>query len=71
VKANPGQIDGFTRRPNESARIWLEEAADLEVAEMRVKQLLSFRPGEYQLFDLLTKQVVLNAASPLATKTHE
>jgi hypothetical protein len=59
------------RKQNETSLIWLEDAEDLELAENRVKELLSFWPGEYQVFDLQTKQVVLNAASPVATKTQE
>jgi hypothetical protein len=59
------------RKHNEKSLIWLEEAADLEWAELRVKELLSFWPGEYQVFDLQTKQVVLNAASPLANKSQD
>jgi hypothetical protein len=47
--------------------IWLEDATDLEVAESRIKELISFWPGEYQVFDLLTKQMVLNMAGPAAT----
>ena len=59
------------RKHNETSLIWLEEAADLELAENRVKELLSFWTCEYQVFDLETKQVVLNSASRLANQTQE
>jgi hypothetical protein len=59
------------RKQNEKSLIWLEGAADLSLAESRVKELISFWPGEYQIFDLQTKQVVLNAASPLTNKAQE
>lgn len=59
------------RKHDEKSLIWLEDAADLNLAESRVKQLLSFWPGEYQVFDVQTKQMVLNAATPVVTKTQE
>lgn len=52
------------RKENEKALIWLEDVADLELAESRVKELISFWPGEYQVFDVSTKQMVLNMAGP-------
>ena len=55
------------RKENGKSLIWLEDATDLEVAESRIKELISFWPGEYQVFDLLTKQMVLNMAGPAAT----
>lgn len=54
------------RKENGKSLIWLEDATDLEVAESRIKELISFWPGEYQVFDLLTKQMVLNMAGPAA-----
>jgi hypothetical protein len=54
------------RKENGTALIWLEDADNLEAAESRVKELLSFWPGEYQIFDLQTKQMVLNfGAAPV------
>lgn len=67
----PGRRYDILRKQNEKSLIWLEGAADLNLAESRVKELISFWPGEYQIFDLQTKQVVLHAASPLATKTQD
>jgi hypothetical protein len=54
----------IVRRDGEKALFWLEGAADLSLAKSRVEQLLSFWPGEYQIFDLRTKEVVLTASAP-------
>lgn len=59
------------RKENEKALIWLEDAADLELAESRVKELISFWPGEYQVFDVHTKQMVLNIAGPATQRRSE
>jgi len=54
----------IVRKENEEAVFWLENAAELSVAKSRVQELLSFWPGEYQIFDLTTQQVVLSTATP-------
>lgn len=60
------------RKQNGKSLIWLEDATDLQVAESRIKELSSFWPGEYQIFDLLTKQMVFNTADPVvATPSRE
>jgi hypothetical protein len=53
----------IVRKENEKAAFWLEGAPELSVAKSRVEELLSFWPGEYQIFDLETKQVVLTSSS--------
>jgi hypothetical protein len=58
------------RKENAKSLIWLEDADNLEAAETRVKELISFWPGEYQVFDLRTKKMVLNlGAAPAIAKT--
>ena len=52
----------IVRKENEKAMFWLEGVADLSAAKLRVQQLLSFWPGEYQVFDLSTRQVVHTTA---------
>jgi len=52
----------IVRREGEKAAFWLEAAPELSVAKTRVEELLSFWPGEYQIFDLATKQAVLTAS---------
>jgi hypothetical protein len=55
----------IVRKENDKACFWLEGAPELSVAETRVRELLTFWPGEYQIFDLETKQVVHNTADPV------
>jgi hypothetical protein len=52
----------IVRKESEKAIYWLEGAPELSVAKSRVEELLSFWPGEYQIFDLETKQAVLTAS---------
>lgn len=59
------------RKENEKSLIWLEGAMDLQGAESRVKELISFWPGEYQIFDVRTKQMVLNLAGPVVAPARE
>jgi len=60
----------IVRKESEKAIYWLEGAPELSVAKSRVEELLSFWPGEYQIFDLETKQAVLTA-SPLCAMAIE
>ena len=53
----------IVRKESEKALFWLESAPELNLAKTRVTELLSFWPGEYQIFDLETKQVVFNSAT--------
>ena len=39
--------------------VWLEALADLEAARFRLNQLASASPGEYFVFDLRTKQILV------------
>jgi hypothetical protein len=55
----------IVRRESEKAAFWLEGAVELSAAKLRVEELLSFWPGEYQIFDLETKQVVLTSSALL------
>jgi hypothetical protein len=56
----------IVRRESEKAVFWLEGVPELSVAKSSVEELLSFWPGEYQIFDLTTKQVVLTASAQIA-----
>jgi hypothetical protein len=53
----------IVRKESEKAIYWLEGAPELSVAKSRVEELLSFWPGEYQIFDLATKQAVLTTSA--------
>jgi hypothetical protein len=57
----------IVRRENEKAVFFLEGAPELSAAKSRVEQLLSFWPGQYQIFDLETKQAVLTTAPVYTT----
>jgi hypothetical protein len=65
-----GRRYDILRKSNEEAVIFLEGVADLGAAESRVKELISFWPGDYQIFDLQTKQVVFNTEYDLAAPVH-
>jgi hypothetical protein len=43
--------------------VWLEAVQDLGTARFRLNQLASANPGEYFVFDLSTKRVVVSLAS--------
>jgi len=60
----------IVRKESEEAAFWLENAAELSVAQSRVQELLSFWPGEYQIFDLTTQQVVSSISTP-SSAAHE
>jgi len=59
------------RKEHGKSLIWLEDTDDLQAAESRVKELISFWPGEYQIFDLQTKQMVLDVSPPTPTNTEK
>ena len=60
-----GRRYDIVRAESEKSIIWLEGAANFDLARARVSQLISFWPGKYQSFDLQTKEVVLDPASAL------
>ena len=60
-----GRRYDIVRAESEKSIIWLEGAANFDLARARVSQLISFWPGKYQIFDLQTKEVVLDTASAL------
>jgi hypothetical protein len=59
----PNRRYDIVRKESEKAIYWLESAAELSVAKARVAELLPFWPGEYQIFDLETKQVVFTTSA--------
>jgi hypothetical protein len=44
--------------------LWLEDAADLDSAESRIRQLTSFWPGEFQVMDQQNHQLVAENPAP-------
>jgi hypothetical protein len=59
----PNRSYDIVRRESDRILVWLEGAPELSTAKSRVEELLSFWPGEYQIFDLKTKQVVFTSSS--------
>ena len=52
------------RRENERTAIWLETSADLNTAKSRIKQIVSFWPGRYEVVEHPSQQIVAAVASP-------
>jgi len=52
------------RRENDRAVIWLETSADLNTAKSRIKQIVSFWPGRYEVVEHHSQQIVAAVASP-------
>jgi len=46
------------RKENEKIVLWLEDFAELDEATSRIQKLSSFWPGEYQVIDRKTQQMV-------------
>ena len=52
------------RRENPKAAIWLESSADLNTAKSRIKQIVSFWPGKYEVIEHASQRVVAEVARP-------
>ena len=48
--------------------MWLEEAKDLDAAESRIHELISYWPGEFQIIDQQTHATVGKIVSPTGVK---
>lgn len=51
----------IVRKVNEQKLLWLEDAADLRKAKSRIQELASVWPGEFDVMDQCTHQVVAKA----------
>jgi hypothetical protein len=45
--------------------LWLEDAADLEIASSRIRELSSFWPGEFQVMDQQNHRLVAENTNSL------
>jgi hypothetical protein len=54
----------IVRREDDTHARWLESASDLRAAESRIEELTSVWPGEFQVVDQQTHQVVARIARP-------
>jgi hypothetical protein len=50
-------------RRGESSAIWLETSADLKTAKSRIKEIVSFWPGRYEVIEHHSQRIVASAAS--------
>src|SRR3977135_716659 len=51
-------------RREDTAAVWLETAADLNIAKCRVKQIVTFWPGRYEGVDHRSQRIVSPVGSP-------
>src|SRR5260221_9417011 len=58
----PTQYDILRREDN--AAIWLETSVDLNAAKSRIKKIVSFWPGRYEVVDHQSQQIVAAVATP-------
>jgi hypothetical protein len=54
----------IVRRDDDTHARWLESTSDLRAAESRIEELTSVWPGEFQVVDQQTHQVVAKIARP-------
>lgn len=48
----------IVRKERDKFAIWLEDTSDLNSAESRIQELSSFWPGEFQVLDQQTHQII-------------
>ena len=58
----------IVRTQDEKRSIWLEASPDLNTAETRINELISFWPGEYRILDQQTHQTVAKRVSQTEPK---
>ena len=54
----------IVRKENERMMLWLEDAADLETAKSRIQELAFVWPGEFEVMDQLSHQIVATVIGP-------
>lgn len=59
----PTEIQSFYQGLSWESRVALKAVADLETARSRLGQLASANPGEYFVFDLTAKHVLVSLVS--------
>lgn len=48
----------IVRKENDKSAIWLGAAPDLNTAESRIQEVVCFWPGDFQVLDQQTHQIV-------------
>jgi hypothetical protein len=51
-------------RRQDNAAIWLETSPDLRAAKARIKDIVSFWPGKYEVVDHRSQQIVASISTP-------
>jgi hypothetical protein len=54
---------------DDNSAIWLEAVSDLNAAESRIQELVSFWPGEFQILDQQNHRIVARASGLLHRHT--
>lgn len=54
----------IVRKVNAQRLLWLEDAADLESAKSRIQELASVWPGEFDVMDRYSHQIVVKIIGP-------
>jgi len=55
----------IVRRVNEQELLWLEDTADLERAKSRIQELAFVWPGEFDVMDRSSHQIVAKVVGPV------
>ena len=55
----------IARRVDEQTLLWLEDTADLESAKSRIQELVSVWPGEFDVMDRRSHQIVAKVVGPM------
>jgi len=58
-------------RKDVQSSTWLEDAEDLDSAQCRVRELVAFWPGEFQILDQHSHRVVATISGSTGPKTLE
>jgi hypothetical protein len=55
-------------RKDSRRSMWLEDAEDLDSAESRIRELVSYWPGEFQIVDQHTHRIVATVSGETVAK---
>jgi hypothetical protein len=59
----------IVRQEDDNSAIWLEAVSDLDAAESRIQELVSFWPGEFQIMDQHNHRIVARVKGLLHRRT--
>lgn len=64
----PAPYDILRRQDN--AAIWLETSPDLRAAKSRIKEIVTFWPGQYEVIDRQSQRIVASIATPAGLRAY-